>query len=224
MSLTSQDTPTLEQIRGVLTTGISSSSCLCAAPACLSAKRDADGLRPLAFSYSTKRNTPIDRLISSLFAKRLEDRAFCWAHARRGFYELAAADVAPIAMEALERIKVLYGIEKDLRGRSADQRCSVWQEKSRPIVDALEPTSREKLTTISQKSKLAEAIRYAPSQWQGADIVHRRWPHRDIEINSNIVERAIRPIALNRKNALFAGSDGGAGHWAAIASLVEPAS
>lgn len=144
--------------------------------------------------------------------------ALCWAHVRRRFYELAAADAAPIANEALERIKALYGIEKDLRGRSPDQRRSVRQEKSRPIVDALEPWLREKLATISQKSKLAEAIRYTLSRWKGLTLFI---DDGRIEIDNNIVERAIRPIALNRKNALFAGSDGGAGHWATIASLVE---
>ena len=144
--------------------------------------------------------------------------ALCWAHVRRRFYELAAADAAPIAAEALERIKALYVVEKDLRGRSPDQRRSVRQEKSRPIVDSLEPWLRGKLAMISQKSKLAEAIRYALSRWKGLTLFI---DDGRIEIDNNIVERAIRPIALNRKNALFAGSDGGAEHWATVASLVE---
>ena len=144
--------------------------------------------------------------------------AFCWAHVRRRFYELAAADAAPIANEALERIKALHVIEKDLRGRSPDQRRSVRQEKSRPIVDAFEPWLREKLATISQKTKLAEAIRYALSRWKGLTLFI---DDGRIEIDNNVVERSIRPIALNRKNALFAGSDGGAQHWATVASLVE---
>ena len=71
---------------------------------------------------------------------------------------------------------------------------------------------------ISQKTKLAEAIRYALSRWQG---LTRFLDDGRIEIDSNTVERSIRPIALNRKNALFAGSDGGAEHWAVIASLIE---
>ena len=77
---------------------------------------------------------------------------------------------------------------------------------------------RDKLTTISQKTKLAEAIRYALSRWKGLTLF---LDDGRIEIDNNIVERAIRPIALNRKNALFAGSDGGAKHWATIASLVK---
>jgi len=146
------------------------------------------------------------------------DLAFCWAHVRRRFYELAAAGPAPIASEALEFIATLYAIEKDIRGRSAEERRAVRQEKARPILVALEPWLHEKLGLISQKTKLAEAIRYALSRWEG---LTRFIDDGRIEIDSNVVERSIRPIALNRKNALFAGSDGGGEHWAIIASLVE---
>jgi hypothetical protein len=92
------------------------------------------------------------------------------------------------------------------------------QDRSRPIVDELEPWLRAKLALISQKTKLAEAIRYALSRWDG---LSRFLDDGCIEIDSNVVERSIRPIALNRKNALFAGSDGGGEHWAVIASLIE---
>ena len=144
--------------------------------------------------------------------------AFCWSHVRRRFYELAAAGAAPIASEALERIAGLYAIEKDIRGRSANERYNVRQDRSRPIIDELEPWLRAKLALISQKTKLAEAIRYALSRWDG---LTRFLDDGRIEIDSNVVERSIRPIALNRKNALFAGSDGGGEHWAVIASLIE---
>ena len=103
---------------------------------------------------------------------------------------------------------------RPLRRRASRDR----QGKSRPILDALEPWLREKLALISQKTKLAEAIRYALSRWEG---LIRFVDDGRIEIDSNVVERSIRPIALNRKNALFAGSDGGGEHWAIIASLVE---
>ncbi len=144
--------------------------------------------------------------------------AFCWTHVRRRFYELAVGGSMPIASEALERIAALYAIEKDIRGRSADERRAVRQDRSRPILDALEPWLREKLALISQKSKLAEAIRYALSRWNGLTLFV---DDGRVEIDSNVVERAIRPIALNRKNALFAGSDGGAENWAIVASLIE---
>jgi transposase len=144
--------------------------------------------------------------------------AFCWAHVRRRFYELAVAGPAPIASEALQRIAELYAVETESRGRSADERCARRQEKSRPLLDELEPWLRTKLGLISQKTKLAEAIRYALSRWEG---LTRFLDDGRIEIDSNVVERSIRPIALNRKNALFAGSDGGGEHWAIIASLIE---
>jgi biotin operon repressor len=134
-------------------------------------------------------------------------RVFCWSHVRRYFYELAVGGPAPIAREALERIAELYQVEAEIRGCPAEARRTARQEKSLPIVKALEPWLRSKLELISQKSQLAEAIRYALIRWKG---LTRFLGDGRIEIDSNTVERSIRPITLNRKNALFAGSDGGA--------------
>ncbi len=92
------------------------------------------------------------------------------------------------------------------------------EARSLPVASTLEPWLGEKLALISQKSKLAEAIRYALSRWDGRC---RFLDDGRIEIDSNVVERAIRPLALNLKDALFAGSDGGGEHWATIASLIE---
>ncbi|GEM_PF-941786 len=142
------------------------------------------------------------------------------SNGRCRFYELAQSGPAPIATEALQRIAELYKIENEIRGRPADERRAARQERSRPIIDALESWLREKLTLVSQKSKLAEAIRYALARWAG---LGRFLDDGRVEIDSNVVERSIRPIALNRKNALFAGSDGGGEHWATIASLIETA-
>src|SRR4051812_38294133 len=142
--------------------------------------------------------------------------AFCWSHVRRPFYELAQSGPAPIAADALVRIAALYRIEAEIRGRSADERRAVRQARSRPLVEAFEPWLREKLALVSQKSRLAEAIRYALSRWTGLRLFLE---DGRIEIDSNVVERSMRPLALTRKNALFAGSDGGAAHWAVIASL-----
>jgi transposase len=116
------------------------------------------------------------------------------------------------------RIAELYRIEDQIRGGSPEERRAARQERSRPVLEALEPWLRSKLAIISQKTKLAEAIRYALSRWEG---LTRFVEDGRIEIDSNVVERSIRPIALSRKNALFAGSDGGAEHWAVIASLIE---
>src|SRR5829696_4420870 len=144
--------------------------------------------------------------------------AFCWSHVRRPFYELAQSGPAPIAAEALLRIAALYRIEAEIRGRSADERRAVRQARSRPLVEAFEPWLREKLALVSQKSRLAEAIRYALSRWTGLGLF---LTDGRIELDTNVVERSMRPLALNRKNALFAGSDGGAAHWAVIASLIK---
>ena len=140
--------------------------------------------------------------------------AFCWSHVRRAFYDLDG----PIAAETLARIAALYRIETDIRGRSAEERRTARQARSRSIITALEPWLREKLALVSQKSKLAEAIRYALTRWTGLTLF---LDDGRVELDTNVVERAIRPLALNRKNSLFAGSDGGAGHWAVIASLIE---
>lgn len=152
-------------------------------------------------------------------AKRGEVRlAFCWSHVRRQFYDLAASGAAPIATEALARIAALYKIEAEIRGRSAEERRAARQARSRLLVETLEPWLREKLALISRKSTLAEAIRYALTRWVGLALF---LDDGRVELDTNAVERSMRPLALTRKNALFAGSDGGAEHWAVIASLVE---
>jgi len=144
--------------------------------------------------------------------------AFCWAHLRRKFFDIAKGGSAPIASEALDRIALLYAIEKTIRGRSADERRAVRQEKSKPLVLALKPWLEEQLARVSAKSVIAEAIRYGLNHWDG---LTRFLEDGRIELDTNIVERGMRPIVLNRKNALFAGHDQGAENWAAIASLVE---
>jgi hypothetical protein len=94
----------------------------------------------------------------------------------------------------------------------------VRQQKSGPLAEIFERWLRAKLALISRKGKLADAIRYALSRWEG---LTRFINDGRVELDNNAVERSIRPITLNRKNALFAGSDGGAEHWAIIATLVE---
>jgi hypothetical protein len=137
---------------------------------------------------------------------------------RRRFYEIAATGSAPIAVTALERIAELYAVETEIRGRHAEARRAARSEQSQPIIDGFKTWLEAQLATVSQKATIAEAIRYALSRWQG---LTRFLDDGRIEIDSNPVERTIRPIALNRKNALFAGSHGGGEHWAILASLVE---
>lgn len=146
--------------------------------------------------------------------------AFCWAHVRRKFFELAKADASPTSTETLQLIKALYAIEDEIRGQDADIRRAVRQEKSKPIADALFRLLSGRLPLVSAKSKLADAIRYATARWTGLTLFLE---DGRAELDSNTVERSIRPIALNRKNALFAGSDDGGDNWAVIASLIETA-
>ena len=144
--------------------------------------------------------------------------AFCWAHLRRRFFDIAEGGHAPIASEALVRIADLYAIEKAIRGRSADERRAVRHERSRPIVLALKAWFEQQLARVSGKATIAEHIRYALNHWDG---LTRFLDDGRIELDTNIVERSIRPLVLNRKNALFAGHDHGAENWACVASLIE---
>jgi transposase len=146
--------------------------------------------------------------------------AFCWAHCRRGFYELHRSTGSPLAEEALRRIGELYRIEAEVRGRPAEERRTVRQERSKPLVEALHAWLTIQLGRVSGRSTLAEAIRYALRHWPGLVLFLE---DGRIELDTNVIERAIRPIALGRKNSLFAGSDGGARHWAIVASLVATA-
>ena len=144
--------------------------------------------------------------------------AFCWAHFRRRFYDIAKGGNAPIATEALDKIGALYAIEANIRGRSADHRLAARVERARPLVDALKTWLGEQLARLSKGSPLADAIRYGLNHWEGLGYF---LDDGRIEIDSNTLERSIRPIALSRKNALFAGSDEGGANWAIIASLIE---
>ena len=144
--------------------------------------------------------------------------AACWSHTRRKFYEVAQATNAPIAVEALRRIGELYAVEADAHGQSPAQRLAARRSRSKPIVDALRAWLEAQLPLLSGSSTLAEAIRYALARWHGLT----RFLHDGrIELDTNPVERAIRPVALGRKNHLFAGSDGGGRRWAVLCSLIE---
>jgi len=144
--------------------------------------------------------------------------AACWAHTRRKFYEVAEATGSPVAAEALRRIGELYAVEARVRGQSSAHRLAERRSFSRPIVQGLHAWLEAQLPRVAGRSTLAEAIRYALSRWQGLT----RFLHDGrIELDTNPVERAIRPVALGRKNHLFAGSDGGGERWAIICSLIE---
>src|ERR1700687_4506740 len=144
--------------------------------------------------------------------------AFCWAHLRRRFFDITEGGPAPIASEALVRLAALYAIEKTIRGRSAGERRAVRQEKSKPLVLALKAWLEQQLARVSANATIAGDLRHALNHWDG---LTRFLDDGRIELDTNIVERSIRPLVLNRKNALFAGHDQGAENWACIASLIE---
>ncbi len=122
--------------------------------------------------------------------------AHCWAHCRRRFFEIAHKQPAPIAREALQRIAALYEIEAEIRGLSAEDRRVARQLRTKSLLDAMRLWLEQRLAKLSRKSLLAEAIGYALNQWEG---LTRFVDDGQIEIDSNTVERSMRPIALNRK-------------------------
>jgi transposase len=141
-------------------------------------------------------------------------------HTRRKFYDIHVATKSPLAEQALRRIAELYAIEADIRGRTADERRAIRQERSRPLVEAMQAWLTETLNRISGRSALAQAIRYALNHWSGLVLF---LDDGRLELDTNTVERAMRPVALGRKNALFAGADSGGKHWALIATLIQTA-
>ena len=159
-----------------------------------------------------------DRLYESE-DKRIGEAA-CWAHVRRKFYEIYESNHSPLAAEALTRIGKLYEIEETIRGRATDERCTVRKARAGSLLEELKAWFEATLVQVSAKSALAVAIRYALTRW-AALVRYRDDGH--IEIDNNAAERALRAVALGRKNYLFAGSDAGGERAAAIYSLIGTA-
>jgi transposase len=150
---------------------------------------------------------------------RIQEAA-CWAHVRRKFYDLHVAHKSQVAAEAMERIAALYAVEEEIRGRPAEQRREIRNARARPLLDSLKQWLEETLGKLSRKSDTALAVRYALSRW---DALLRYVDDGRIEIDNNPAERALRTVALGRKNYLFAGSDAGGERAATIYSLIGTA-
>ena len=146
--------------------------------------------------------------------------AACWAHVRRKFFDVHAANGSPIANEALNRIGALYGVEVGIKGKPPDERRRYREQQSLPLLAGLKAWLEATVPKLSGKSDLAAAMRYALNRW---DALTRYAHDGRIEIDNNAAERSIRGIALGRKNYLFAGSDAGGCRAAAIYSLIETA-
>jgi len=146
--------------------------------------------------------------------------AHCWAHARRKLKEVFDRDGSEIAAEGLRRIAEFYAVEADLRGLDPGQRLSARQARTAPLVTAFGDWLQEQRRRVSAKSRLGEKLAYIHRHWDGLQTF---LDDGRVEIDSNPVENLVRPIALNRKNALFAGHDEGGKAWGRIASLIETA-
>jgi transposase len=149
---------------------------------------------------------------------RLE--AACWAHVRRKFYDIHESQGSPLAATALDYIQALYRIEEQVRGKPPDERLQARQARAGPVLEQLYQWLQTTLTRMSRKSALAGVIRYALGRWAA---LARYCDDGCLEIDNNAAERALRGVALGRKNYLFAGSDRG-GEWAAaLYSLIGTA-
>jgi transposase len=146
--------------------------------------------------------------------------AACWAHVRRKFYDLHEAHKSPVAAEALRRIAALYAIEDQIRGRSPDERREIRKVKARPLLDAMEEWLRTALSRLPRKSDVASAFAYAQGRWRA---LVRYCDDGRLEIDNNAAERALRAVALGRKNYLFAGSNSGGERAAAMYTLIGTA-
>jgi len=155
--------------------------------------------------------------------------ASCWAHGRRKLFELAdvaakargtLAVIAPLAFEAVKRIDAIFDIEREINGRSIDQRVAVRQERVAPLVSELETWMRQEYGKLSRHSDVAKAMNYMLSRWQ---TFTRFLDDGRICITNNAAERALRGIALGRKSWLFAGSDRGGERAAVMYTLIQTA-
>jgi transposase len=146
--------------------------------------------------------------------------AACWAHARRKFHEIHVVHASPTTTEALARIGALYAIEDEIRGKPADLRLSIRQARARPLLSELRTWMEKALHRLSAKSETAGAIRYALSRWRA---LTRYTDDGMLEIDNSAAERALRAVALGRKNFLFAGSDSGGERAAAMYTLIGSA-
>ena len=160
--------------------------------------------------------------------------AACWSHARRPFFAMADIDqnarrkaagknetpLSPIALEIVRRIDALFAIERDINGKSPEERLAVRQNASRPLVDALDIYMREQLAKLSRGHDLARAIQYMLKRWHAFTLF---LTDGRVCLSNNAAERGLRGIALGRKSWLFCGSDRGGTRAAAMYSLIVTA-
>ena len=157
---------------------------------------------------------------NGLFGENKADEMACMAHVRRKFVDVFASQGNAIAEEAIRRSAELYAVEKEARGKLPDVRVALRQARAKPIFDDLEAWLHAQLPKISGKSPLAQAIRYALGRMPKARAYLE---NGHLELDNNTAERAIKPVAIGRKNRMFAGSEGGGKAMAIAFTLIETA-
>ena len=175
---------------------------------------------PPAASPQTDRRRRWFKALANARADASVKLAFCWGHMRRYFSDEFVSTKSPLAAEVLVRVRALYVIEVEIRGHPAEHRQAVRQQRSRPMVEAIHGWLQDQVKRVSGASDLAIAMRYAIRHWPGLVVF---LDDGRVEMDNNVIERAIRPNSLTRNNALFAGSDGRARHWALVMTLIQTA-
>ena len=186
------------------------------------ASPDRKGARPLAHLARFSGILQADGFagFNGLYESGRIVEAACWAHVRRKFFDVHVATKSAVAHEALERIGALYDVERDVRGKPPDERRRQRQARSHPLAKALRTWAQTILPQLSGRSDLAGAFRYMLTRWTA---LTRVFDDGRIALDNNPAERALRSVAIGRKNYLFAGSDRGAERAATLYSLIETA-
>lgn len=146
--------------------------------------------------------------------------AFCLAHARRKFVDVYKTTSSPFAYEVIERLQAVYAIEAEIRGSPAEQRLAIRRARTAPLMEALKARLTTMVGKMFSQSPLVGAINYMLNHWDGLVLF---LSDGRVEVDTNTVERSMRPIAMGRRNSLFSGSEGGAESWAILASLINTA-
>ena len=193
------------------------------APAMIASKTSSSSPSgPITISLSAVSYTHLDAYsgFHHLYGDGTIYEVACWAHTRRKFHDVHVVHASPTTTEALDRIGALYAIEEQIRGKPAELRCSVRQARARPLLDELRLWMEKMLRSLSTKSETAGAIRYALSHWRA---LTRYVDDGQLEIDNNAAERALRAVAIGRKNYLFMGADSGGHRAASLYSLIGTA-
>ena len=157
---------------------------------------------------------------NAIYQKGRIQEAACWAHARRKFYDLHIARPSTLTAEPLRRIGELYGIEKTIRGKPPDERRRIREQQAKRLLVDFETWLQAIRVRLSTKSDTTAAIAYALNRWPA---LTRYCDDGNLEIDNSAAERALRGVALGRRNYLFAGANSGGERAAAIYTLVGTA-